>query len=401
MLDDDDGDSSRSLPRSQWPTAVPQRAAHRRCGSSSLRQLSYAAAMILVGLEICCYNYNASVASSSLFIHSISSTNKRLVTAAKKDNSAIAPCYTNIIENDLEATLTKSHSTVSTEADIVESATERKAENTRDKGGKQESWRRKSIEEEYLQLSALKVSAPVFVLSLSKSGTTSMHKYFQCGLGPSSSIHWLDNRGKLVGPCLARNNMLGRPLLENCGNYTVWTDMNAIWRREEVASITKKRKKFECFFAGIHALDNIATNYPNATIVLTTRDAVKWADSAGSWHCWGGNGKGCLRDRMANFCDGFPNSTILRSDSADAVPAADRIWSDFYDSYVNAIRGFAKDHPSLNYIETSLEAETNVTALILEDATGIPGSCWGHANMRPSTSRNSQDNVDVNSRHPR
>ena len=49
---------------------------------------------------------------------------------------------------------------------------------------------------------------------------------------------------------------------------------------------------------------------------------------------------------------------------------------EFYSWYLKHVRLFAKDHPSITFIEVSLDSED--TPKILEDKIGIPSECWGH-----------------------
>jgi hypothetical protein len=49
-----------------------------------------------------------------------------------------------------------------------------------------------------------------------------------------------------------------------------------------------------------------------------------------------------------------------------------------YEWQVAYVRKFAKDHPSITYIEIQLEDPE--AGYILEDYIGIPAKCWGHSN---------------------
>jgi hypothetical protein len=51
----------------------------------------------------------------------------------------------------------------------------------------------------------------------------------------------------------------------------------------------------------------------------------------------------------------------------------------FYHFQVQHVREFAKNHPSLTYIEIQLENDDN--GRILEEATGVSRECWGHSNV--------------------
>jgi hypothetical protein len=45
---------------------------------------------------------------------------------------------------------------------------------------------------------------------------------------------------------------------------------------------------------------------------------------------------------------------------------------------IQHVRDFAAAHPSMTFLEVSLE--DNATASILEERIGIPASCWGKHN---------------------
>jgi hypothetical protein len=74
----------------------------------------------------------------------------------------------------------------------------------------------------------LQVPTPIFVPSLPKSGTTTVHEYFQCG--GQKSAHLIGNRGNStfkIGRCAHRNFRQGQAPFEGCGDYDVWTDTGA------------------------------------------------------------------------------------------------------------------------------------------------------------------------------
>ena len=71
------------------------------------------------------------------------------------------------------------------------------------------------------------VSTPVLILSLPKSGTTSLARYFICGGIPTAHTHRFWNGTWLrLGDCF-RHNVLEnrRPMLDGCGPYKVWSDL--------------------------------------------------------------------------------------------------------------------------------------------------------------------------------
>lgn len=212
----------------------------------------------------------------------------------------------------------------------------------------------------------MKIPSPVFVTGLPKSGTTSTWKYFLCGLGSGKAAHqWAevvqedsdkesDNNGKTekvrLGKCFQQNMKNNRPLLEGCGDYHVWTDMGVI-------------APGTCFYPSIHGgLEALYKDYPQATLLSVVRDTDSWVNSTTQFNS--------LWDRwIANKCDKFPGKGSTRYDYAK-----------FYDWHTEMVRQFAKDHPSMTYIEVTLEG--NDTGRILEEKTGVNASCWVHSKTK-------------------
>ena len=195
---------------------------------------------------------------------------------------------------------------------------------------------------------------PIFVLSLPKSGTTSSARYFNCGK-VKASHHWAKwGSGKKdihrTGDCMLRNVEVGQELLEGCGNYDAWSDAG-------VPGAQKNPPANNCFYPSINGLDNIATHYSNATIVLAVRNATSWLVSAKK------QSGGRLFKKWQRFCPDFPNKE-----------ATDQDWIDFYNWHTDNLRAFTKKHPSLTYIEFSLE-DKNVGEF-LHGQTGVSADCW-------------------------
>lgn len=155
-----------------------------------------------------------------------------------------------------------------------------------------------------------------------------------------------------------RNNEAERPLVENCGDYVSFVNAGAIWKTPETGG-----NNYMCFHPGVHGLDNIATHYPNSTIMMFKWDAEKWITGARNW-------KNIL-GKLAAYCDGFPRqASPLKNNVTDSM------WAAFYHGYLESIRQFTRDHPTLTYVEVDLESSE--TPSILEKVTGLPGTCYGH-----------------------
>jgi len=238
-------------------------------------------------------------------------------------------------------------------------------------------------------------SFPVLVASLPKSGTVTTHKYFKCG--GHRSAHAM--RGE-IGLCTRNNIRSGRPPLEGCGDFDVWSDTG--WFNSTFSKAKMKRKQYEqnhkietpfnaddensslerleeksarawttlddriaCYFPLIEGLPDFYRWYPNATIVLISRDTESWLRSVYTYR------DGIIAE-MWKRC--FTGEHTLNLTTLEGL-------REFHKHHKQMIRNFVDSHPSLKYIEAELESED--IASQLEDKTGIPADCWGVHNQQP------------------
>ena len=208
---------------------------------------------------------------------------------------------------------------------------------------------------------------PIFVASLPKSGTTSTQRFFQCGLGYyEAGHHWMHNQTSdkpmKIGKCMEGNLQHNRSLFEGCGDFTVWADTGYLDEPITKMNIHKRdiNVPLGCFFPTMHGgLEAFYESNPNGTIMNVLRDPKQWYTSAMNWRK--------LPERMSKQCKGFP-----------APGSSPEAWRDFYEWHTQHVRDFATAHPSLTYVEVSLEADN--TGKLLQDKTGIPEKCWGDCN---------------------
>ncbi len=202
-------------------------------------------------------------------------------------------------------------------------------------------------------LDQLKVPYPILHVSLPKSGTTSISRYFYCG--QIWTAHTFANtigtthkqKQMRVGHCYLNNVQAGRPPLQDCGKYKVWSDLG-------------HPRGTPCYYPSVHGLDAFVNAYPNATILLVTRNSTAWSNSVLKWK----NGDLLRKWRR---CDKFPNK---QSSEQDLVK--------FYEWHAQNIREFVQQHPSLTFVEASLEDDD--LADQLEAKIGVNASCLGHHN---------------------
>jgi len=208
---------------------------------------------------------------------------------------------------------------------------------------------------------SLKRNKPIFVVGFPKTGTTSIHSMFSCAGLKSSHYcccgspftHTDCKGGRTISACIRDNRKRGRPILEGCGEYDVYAQMDA-----EVGRSIHLPQHSD--------LDLLHAYAPHATFLLNLRPAEEWRKSVTSWYGLGGR-----------FL------TLYKID----VKKVNRTQAliEIYDNHTSSIREFVRRHPSHALVEVDI---SNVSAgMVLSEAFGIPSTCWGWHN--PNKKRNS------------
>ncbi len=205
----------------------------------------------------------------------------------------------------------------------------------------------------------LKTPFPIFVASLPKSGTTSVHSFFLCG--KVRSVHtycaFKTSKGRKqvrIGELIEENLINGAPPFQGCG-----MGVRHVKGVHAFSDTGNSPLNLPCFMPSISALDAMYNAYPNMTIVLSTRNSVQWYQSVKAW------GGGHLFIRWIDSCPFMPNRTDLRKFIA------------FYEWHNQHVRDFAKRHPSITLIEFQIDSPTAGSEL--ESMTNISSTCWGHS----------------------
>ena len=204
----------------------------------------------------------------------------------------------------------------------------------------------------------LTIGFPVFVASLSKSGTTSIWQYFNCG-GHPAAHQWIkleNGTTDLAGLCMWRNIQNKAPPFQNCGTKQIFTDTSFA----RFIGNPKGEDEPLCYYPSIDALEQIYDAYPNGTLILVNRETKSWYNSMATW------GEGTLLKRLGS-CH-LPNFPDDENPSPEAV-------MQWYEWHNNHIRTFARKRPWIRYIEVGLEGKD--TGKLLEQQIGIPAMCWG------------------------
>jgi len=188
-------------------------------------------------------------------------------------------------------------------------------------------------------------------VGMPKCGSNSLYQYFH--MGGFYSRHYHCGQGGYCGRCIYSQVKEKQPLLSNCGNFTVWTQMDFT-------------NGGLCIFPQITLLDELYNENPNATFILPFRNVTGWIKSVTNWPPNHPN----YRVRINNLCD-FTEIGIERKSLME-----DKNMAALYCNHVKHVRQFVHDHPSLTLIEFSIEDQN--AGDILERYFGVNASYWGH-----------------------
>lgn len=202
------------------------------------------------------------------------------------------------------------------------------------------------------------IGLPILVVGMPKVGTTSITEFFECSGRYKVSHHQCRGRGG-HGRCgvLIRNNVLeGRPPLQGTGDFDVYAQMDAF-------ALSRNYFDYSCYMPQVENLKELNAHYPNATIVLNTRNITNWVNSLHNY-----NGGNMLNHLIQCNVTGLPNG-VGKNDS-DLYA--------FFQNHLDSIRSFAKAHQSHKFIEFDIESHD--AGKTLSDAFRINRTCWGQAN---------------------
>ena len=186
----------------------------------------------------------------------------------------------------------------------------------------------------------------VFVIGLPKTGTTSLHEFFKCG--GRSSAHWKCIGKRRCGECIEYNVRRGRPPLQDCGDFDVYTQIDVDADRNH-----------SCYFPQVDALATLYRHYPGATYILNTRPFDHWNRSIHHWHD--------MYKRLRYKCR-WP-----------FVQANDTVFfRRLHEQSQEYVRAFQREHPEMHLVD--IDIESNVTSNVLSSEFGILEECWTQKN---------------------
>jgi hypothetical protein len=268
-----------------------------------------------------------------------------IATNLSKQLGIPAPCWTRSYDTTATATNTRIQDFGTTE---------------NDHGG--DSTARKSSE----RLFPNNLRFPILITALPKSGTTTIHKYFRCGLGRWTAAHQqvlnlTSGKTTTIGECIKENLDKERPILHQCGNARVFSDIGVFHRNDTL-----------CYYPTLHdnGLDEFVKSYPYGTILHVRRNVTAWYHSAKKWD---------------NLLARWSNSNPFCQDVFPPLDSNQSVWERWYENYNQRIESFATNHSTLTYLDIPLEDST--ASAVLKEAFGFRPDCWGHANQFASIQR--------------
>lgn len=206
----------------------------------------------------------------------------------------------------------------------------------------------------------LRLPTPIIVVGLPKVGTSSIHAMFTCSGHKSShycccgsnKTHTDCKGGGGTNPrtfavCIRDNLKASKPILENCGDYEVYAQLDA----ESGKSI---------YLPQHDHLEELHNYAPNATFVLNLRPAQDWVDSVTHWFGLGGR-----------FLKRF-DINVQKMDRHEAL-------RQIFDNHTARIRDFVQSHPSHKLVEVDIS--TPSAGQILANEFGMDVKCWGQHNQ--------------------
>lgn len=214
----------------------------------------------------------------------------------------------------------------------------------------------------------LRLPTPVIVMGLPKAGTTSIGAYFQCGFGPDLAhrvSHYdchpkasvqIERQGAAMMSCGHRMyvNIVDKRenVFDGVDHFDVYSEIDYLLPKTIILPQFVR-----------HFTRRVYDSYPNATWILNTRQPRDWLDSLEHAD---------LRRRFVR------NKDIVGENFVDT----DENMIGVYNRQANFVRRFVRNHPSLRLVEVAIDKPS--AGEVLENAFGIPRTCWGKKNPRAS-----------------
>ena len=208
--------------------------------------------------------------------------------------------------------------------------------------------------------------APILVVGLPKSGTSSLKVYLECGgyrtshnrCPGATPVDGSDSCGVKIKDNIAS----GRPAMQDTGDYDAYTQID-VWEPLQ-HNMRSKYKDLWCWIPQIEALDELHKSNPYATWILNTRNASHWVSS------------------LDHYASGRVRWLISKCNITGLPPAqhSNEELEAFYEQHSANIRTFVAQHPMHSLVEFDVESR-DAPLRLGEHFVHVNTSCWGQNNM--------------------
>jgi hypothetical protein len=234
--------------------------------------------------------------------------------------------------------------------------------------------------------------SPILVVGLPKAGTSSLFEFFHC-LGYYSQ-HWYCCRKQTTaqrgGPtymseCMLYNLRFGLPILQGCGDYDVYTELNGPRPSSSSSSSSQLdpqvQKQPRIFLPQHYHLQELHDYAPDATWILNVRNVDDWIDSVMSV-----DGHMLIRQFIYEVQQHDPFETP--KGRKETIAFLRRFW----DEHVRQIYDFVQNHPSSSHQLVTVNISDPNAGLHLARSLGLEKEsrairCWGQHNKREEEER--------------
>ena len=205
-------------------------------------------------------------------------------------------------------------------------------------------------------------SSPILVVGLPKAGTSTLFSYFDC-LGFYSQ-HWYccgpqryaqqENMPSYMADCMVSNLQDHLPILDGCGDYDVYTELNGPRRRAQadqdmVGADGSMGYRPRIFLPQHYHLKELHDYAPNATWILNLRPVPDWIRSVQQVPA-----NMLAKQLLYEAREQEPHRWTTRPHPADGLlsitsepyrPNADFL-QDFWQAHVDRVLSFVQQHPT-------------------------------------------------------
>ena len=238
------------------------------------------------------------------------------------------------------------------------------------------------------------ISFPVIALGLPKGGSTLLFDLFHCNNIPSQhyfccgtqkSLKSYAGQG-LMSSCLIHNLANERPMLEYCGSYQAFAEINGPREKNRDGQVLMDDGTFQAsgpriFLPQTFHIDKIHAQYPNATFILQHSPIDSWIQTVlnlgdVSWNP-------ALATELINE---FSAQGVLSSHDTAGLNWFNRTEMEgllriIYHYHHEKVRDFVKAHPTHDYIEVNIEDDFQKINNSLLQPLGLSPRCWKGADL--------------------